>query len=253
MKKILLFVFASLFIAPLFVFASCIGDSYEAEVETSNGSNMYECKCATNAIGTYPDCSCPSGTVLSGSSCVTASSTTGDSTRAAMEKGQCKSAKCYSSNTMSSTVEPIYNDTTGACSCPSGYSSTEVDSFNESRGITSGSSTTGSGTGTTGGTTGTGTGSGSSTGLTSTTGGISNPITASSFAELVDMVVAWILNIAMVLAPLIIVYGGFTYITAAGDTSKIGQAKKIILYAVIGFILALLAKSLVDIFKTFGS
>jgi hypothetical protein len=247
MKKILLFVFASLFIAPLFVFASCIGDSYETDVTTSNGSVVSECKCASGSSGTYPDCKCPSGTVLSGSSCVTASSTTGASTRAAMEADQCLSAKCSSSTTMSSTVAPTYNYTTGACSCPSGYSSAEVDSFNESRGITSGSNNN-----STGNVTGTNNSAGS-TGLTSSTGGISNPITASSFAELVDMVVAWILNIAMVLAPLIIVYGGFTYITAAGDTSKIGQAKKIILYAVIGFILALLAKSLVDIFKTFGS
>jgi hypothetical protein len=83
-----------------------------------------------------------------------------------------------------------------------------------------------------------------------TTGtGITNPIDAETFSDLVDLVIEWILNIAMVLAPLVIVYGGFTYITAAGDTSKMNQAKQIILYAVIGFILALLAWSLVGIFQ----
>lgn len=89
----------------------------------------------------------------------------------------------------------------------------------------------------------------SETGLGSSTGVISNPIDANSFAELVDMVVEWILDIAMVLAPLIIVYGGFTYITAAGDPAKMKTGKQIIIYAAIGFILALLASSLVGIFK----
>ena len=78
---------------------------------------------------------------------------------------------------------------------------------------------------------------------------IENPIEATTFTQLIDMIVKWILDIAMVLAPLVIVYGGLTYMTAAGDTSKVSQARKIILYAVLGFILALLASSLINIFK----
>ena len=81
------------------------------------------------------------------------------------------------------------------------------------------------------------------------TSSITNPIQAETFVQLVDMVVKWILDIAMVLAPLVIVYGGFTYMTAAGDTGKITQARNIILYAVLGFMLALLASSLVGVFK----
>jgi len=85
----------------------------------------------------------------------------------------------------------------------------------------------------------------------SSSGVISNPISSSTFEDLIKMITQWILNIAMVLAPLVIVYGGFTYITAAGDPGKMEIGKKIIIYAVLGFILALLASSLVDIFKTF--
>lgn len=84
---------------------------------------------------------------------------------------------------------------------------------------------------------------------TSSTGSITNPIDAETFGDLISMVVKWILNMAMVLAPLVIVYGGLTYMTAAGDTSKVNQAKQIILYAAIGLILALLAWSLIDILK----
>ncbi|HNY36070.1 MAG TPA: pilin [Candidatus Pacearchaeota archaeon] len=116
----------------------------------------------------------------------------------------------------------------------------------------------GTGTGTDTGGTGTNTGgTGSNTGGTGTntggtgssTGGITNPISAETFGDLISMVVKWILDMAMVLAPLVIVYGGLTYMTAAGDTSKVNQAKQIILYAAIGLILALLAWSLIDILK----
>jgi hypothetical protein len=78
---------------------------------------------------------------------------------------------------------------------------------------------------------------------------INNPIGAETFVQLVEMVVQWILNIAMVLAPLVIVYGGLIYMTAAGDTGKITQARNIILYAALGLLLALLAWSLVGVFK----
>lgn len=80
------------------------------------------------------------------------------------------------------------------------------------------------------------------------TGTLVNPIKSESFAALIDAIVNWILNIALVLAPLVIVYGGFVYMTAVGDTNKVSQGKQIILYAVIGFIVALLAKSLINMF-----
>jgi hypothetical protein len=79
------------------------------------------------------------------------------------------------------------------------------------------------------------------------TGIIENPIESDTFAELVELIINWIINIALVLAPLIVVYGGFIYMTATGDTNKLSQGKNIILYAVIGFIVALLAKSLAGI------
>lgn len=84
---------------------------------------------------------------------------------------------------------------------------------------------------------------------TASTGSITNPIGSGTFAELIDMIVKWILDIAMVLAPLVIVYGGITYITAAGDPSKMKTAKQIIIYACLGFLLALLASSLINILK----
>ena len=127
-------------------------------------------------------------------------------------------------------------DTQGSFSCSSIGVSNPGESDDDDDTTTGGETTTGGGTTT-----------GESTGLTSSTGGITNPISANTFAELVELVTKWIIDIALVLAPLIIVYGGFTYITAAGEPAKMEMGKKIILYAVIGFILVLLAVSLVGV------
>ncbi len=52
----------------------------------------------------------------------------------------------------------------------------------------------------------------------------------------------WIFYILTLLAILMIVYGGFVYITAAGDPAKATKAKGILTFAIIGLAIALLAK-----------
>ncbi len=42
-----------------------------------------------------------------------------------------------------------------------------------------------------------------------------------------------------------IVYGGFRYVTSGGDSSKVGDAKKTILYALIGLVIVALAQVIV--------
>jgi len=52
----------------------------------------------------------------------------------------------------------------------------------------------------------------------------------------------WIFYIMTLVAVLMIVFGGFTYITAAGDPAKAGKGKSILTYAIIGLAIALVAK-----------
>jgi hypothetical protein len=54
---------------------------------------------------------------------------------------------------------------------------------------------------------------------------IENPIKSESFTELFEAIIKWITDIALVIAPLIIVYGGFLHITSAGDPAKSSQEK----------------------------
>ncbi len=67
-------------------------------------------------------------------------------------------------------------------------------------------------------------------------------------ADLKDSVIniiQWILGILALVAVVMIIYGGFTWMTAAGNEDRIEKAKKIISAAVIGLIVILLAWAIV--------
>ena|GEM_PF-1472107 len=268
---IFLFIFASF---PLITFAdwcSVAGGSWQ----TLPGGDTCVCPDGYAASGGSCTDNCPTGKTYDAATeeCVTVQTTNtiyGPSSIATeAEASRCTSAWCYPTTDIDENgtqyvgvnKQATYDYSTGLCSCPSGYSSTTVEyfnssvtdpNFNASSGVsgTSSSTTSGSSSSTTSNTYTSGnSGGGSSTFPTVTSTGIlTNPITSGSFADLLNRIIDWILNIALVLAPLVIVYGGFIYMTAAGDTGKVTQGKNIVLYAVIGFIVALLAKSLIGIF-----
>jgi hypothetical protein len=75
---------------------------------------------------------------------------------------------------------------------------------------------------------------------------IPNPVPWDTFEELIGKLIEWIINMALVIAPLIIVFAGLSYATAGGDPGKIEKAKTILLYAVVGMAVVLLAKSLIE-------
>ncbi len=52
----------------------------------------------------------------------------------------------------------------------------------------------------------------------------------------------WVFYIMTIVAVLMIVFGGFTYITAAGDPAKAEKGKTILTFAIIGLAIALIAK-----------
>ena len=52
----------------------------------------------------------------------------------------------------------------------------------------------------------------------------------------------WVFFLLTILAVLMIIYGGFIYITAAGDPAKATKGKSVLTFAVIGLAIALLAK-----------
>ena len=78
---------------------------------------------------------------------------------------------------------------------------------------------------------------------------IENPLKADSLKELGGDIVNGLLTIAGPLLVIMILIGGFQILTAAGDPAKFTTGKKTIMYAAIGFIVIVLANSLIAIFS----
>lgn len=88
----------------------------------------------------------------------------------------------------------------------------------------------------TGGTSGGGTGS--------VSGGITNPLKFDSISEFLNAILDVIILISVPIIILFIVYGGFKFISAQGNETKLSDAKRIIMYTLIGAVLILGAKVL---------
>ena len=76
-----------------------------------------------------------------------------------------------------------------------------------------------------------------------------NPLKYNSFGELVKSIINFIFTIALVVVPIVIIVGGFYLVTAGGDPNKVQSAKNIILYAIIGFVVIMLSKGLIEVLK----
>lgn len=59
-----------------------------------------------------------------------------------------------------------------------------------------------------------------------------------SLSQMVLDVTNWLVGFIIILAFLIIVYGGIRYVAAAGSDDEVAAAKKIITYGVIGLVIA---------------
>lgn len=63
---------------------------------------------------------------------------------------------------------------------------------------------------------------------------------ANTAGNMVTELINWVTGVAGVVSAIFIVYGGISYITSAGDPSKVEKAKKTILYALIGLVVVAL-------------
>ena len=59
--------------------------------------------------------------------------------------------------------------------------------------------------------------------------------------ETVIQIVQWVLSLLGFIAVIMVLYGGFVWLTSSGNEEKVAQAKKIISAAIIGLIIVLLA------------
>ena len=72
---------------------------------------------------------------------------------------------------------------------------------------------------------------------------IPNFLGANSVKGLASMLINFLIFIGIIATGIIIVYAGITMLTAVGNEAKYSKAKSILTWAVIGFIILLLAKA----------
>lgn len=75
---------------------------------------------------------------------------------------------------------------------------------------------------------------------------IKNPLCAQSFEELINSIIDGLWTISLVLVPMMIIIAGYFFVTSTGDPEKINTAKKMILYALIGFLIITCAKGIIQ-------
>jgi hypothetical protein len=74
-----------------------------------------------------------------------------------------------------------------------------------------------------------------------------------SIAGIFRLVINWALAIAFIAAVIILIYGGFLYITSAGNTEQSGKGKTAIYNALIGIVIIVLSYTIVQIVYRFIS
>ncbi len=70
---------------------------------------------------------------------------------------------------------------------------------------------------------------------------VQNPLTSNTFGDLLTKMITGFLEVAGLLAILMIIIAGFRYITAQGNEEQVTQAKQSLQWAIIGLVVALLA------------
>ncbi|RJO59371.1 hypothetical protein C4546_02415 [Candidatus Parcubacteria bacterium] len=70
--------------------------------------------------------------------------------------------------------------------------------------------------------------------------------TSTDLKQTVLNVISFVLGLLGLIAVIMILYGGFIWLTAGGNEDKVGSAKKIISAAIVGLIVVLLAWAIVN-------
>ncbi|MBU4348383.1 hypothetical protein KJ671_02725 [Patescibacteria group bacterium] len=73
---------------------------------------------------------------------------------------------------------------------------------------------------------------------------IPNPLKVTSISALIDRIVDYVIGIASIILPLVIIFGAYQMIFSGGNIEKVILGRKTITYAIIGFALILISKGI---------
>jgi len=76
--------------------------------------------------------------------------------------------------------------------------------------------------------------------------GLTNPLPTKNIPELIGIIIKAVMGIVGSIALLMFIYGGFLWLTSAGNTEKIQKGKQVVVWAVIGLAIIFLSYALVN-------
>jgi hypothetical protein len=79
---------------------------------------------------------------------------------------------------------------------------------------------------------------------------IKNPLGSDNLDDLFSKLAGGVLNIAIPVAVLMIVWAGFKYLTAAGNASKVKEANEILKWTVVGLAVIFIGGGFIDLIKS---
>jgi hypothetical protein len=82
-------------------------------------------------------------------------------------------------------------------------------------------------------------------GLAGTNNGCTEDANSPSVNSTVHAVITILSSVVGILSVIMIIVGGFRYVTSGGDSAKVGSAKSTILYAVVGLVIVAMAQVIV--------
>ena len=78
---------------------------------------------------------------------------------------------------------------------------------------------------------------------------IKNPLKTESLTDLLENIYNYVVDFAIAISSVIIVWAGYLFLSAQGDEEKIKKAKRLLTWAVIGLVVSILAKGIALVIK----
>lgn len=79
---------------------------------------------------------------------------------------------------------------------------------------------------------------------------IVNPTKYKNFEELIEGLIVFLRNLALVVTPLIFVFAGYQFVFSQGEPQKVKTGQNMMLYAAVGLGLILIAEGIIELLKT---
>lgn len=76
---------------------------------------------------------------------------------------------------------------------------------------------------------------------------ICNPLNYGKLTDIIPRIVNYLFTLASLVAPAMIVVGAILFMTAGGSPQRVSTAKKVILWTIVGFLIILFSKGLINL------